>query len=263
MSEHNNINTRTIEALGKDIVSKISESSFCIVGCGAVGSLFAELLVRTGATHLSLIDGDCIETTNLNRTTAFVQSDINKPKVEVLEHRLKSIAQNITVKTNRYHFRQSSPDNEKAESVNERIKSANIVIIAMDDNKYRILCENLCEENNQKYMSIGVGIEKGGNSYYECTWKPKTPKEKIDESGYGEGNVSYAAIVMEATAAGFGMLLSHLQDEDSRYKYIYRKSERFVPITKKEKIKEISKNNIFLYRLLDFGKKYYRQFCRF
>ncbi|WP_198934544.1 ThiF family adenylyltransferase, partial [Bathymodiolus thermophilus thioautotrophic gill symbiont] len=44
----NNLTTSTNLAIGNDLLTKIQNNKFSIVGCGGVGSLFAEMLVRTG-----------------------------------------------------------------------------------------------------------------------------------------------------------------------------------------------------------------------
>ena len=85
------VDDRTAKALGNDVMERLRSLRFCIVGCGGTGANFAEMLVRTGATRLTLIDGSGVEESNLNRVFSFSYSDCGDPKVEALKRRLESI----------------------------------------------------------------------------------------------------------------------------------------------------------------------------
>ncbi len=66
-----------------------------LIGCGGVGSRFAEMLVRDNLKHhylsqLTLIDDDIVEAKNLQRQMYF-RKHLDKPKVEGLYEFLKSI----------------------------------------------------------------------------------------------------------------------------------------------------------------------------
>ncbi len=91
------IDDRTTKALGDDVMKKLRSLQFCIVGCGATGANFAEMLVRSGATRITLIDGTKVEESNLNRVFSFSLADSGKPKVKVLEQRLKAIRGDLKI----------------------------------------------------------------------------------------------------------------------------------------------------------------------
>lgn len=54
---------------------KISEKHVLMVGCGALGSANAEMLVRAGIGKLTIIDRDYVEYSNLQRQTLFTEQD--------------------------------------------------------------------------------------------------------------------------------------------------------------------------------------------
>lgn len=246
----------TREALGPKIIKEIHDMSFCIVGCGAVGSLFAEMLVRSGALDIYLIDEDDVERDNLNRTTAFIERDVGKPKVEVLKGRLESIisddtSQNLlTVKPHKEFLRRE--DDESA----SLIRKSDFVIIAMNENRWRVLCEEICRRESIKYISIGVAIGKYGVASYECLWMPITDRRYINQVGYGDG--SYASIVMEATAVGFGMLLSHLHNPERKLMRIDKDYKDFINVSS---VAPVSNKNA-LYRLVNLLGRNLRLFHR-
>lgn len=227
---------RTSSALGEELMSEFRQKKFCIVGCGGTGALFAEMLVRTGARKVTLIDGDSVEASNLNRVVGFVRADadICKPKVEVLKSRLESINPAINVTPIDCYLEPMDPDDCDEQRSRNAVCNSNIAIIAVDENRYRIECEKLCQKEGIKYLGIGVYVDEIGSAGYECYWGSlgKTPEKKKEAEGYGRG--SYAAIVIEATAVAFSMLLHHLSNPDSRdFGCFFKSYKNFVPVLEK------------------------------
>ena len=62
-----------------------------LFGIGGVGSWCAECLIRTGLTHLTVVDGDTVQASNLNRQLPATQATLGMPKVEALKARLLEI----------------------------------------------------------------------------------------------------------------------------------------------------------------------------
>ena len=191
--------------------------------------MFAEMLVRTGAQKITLIDGDKVDESNLNRVISFVYEDVGKSKVDVLKSRLESINSNTTVKAVSCHFREYDPNDSNGQEARDEICNSDVVVIAVDKNKDRMMCEKLCYEDvHKKVIGIGVYVNEGGFAGYECSWSPRTPDSKKEEEGYGIG--SYASIVIEATAVAFSMLLHNLKNPvSSNLKYFFKSYKNFVP----------------------------------
>ena len=221
---------RTKKVLSENLIEKIETITFCIVGCGAVGAAFAEMLVRTGAQNIILIDGDSVELTNLNRVTAFLLSDVDKKKVDILEERLKAINPNVNIKKASYHLKRLDPNSPpETQDTRNLVVNSGIVINVPDNNKSRITCQELCADFSIKTLSIGVRIKKDF-SEYECVWNPKVlDQDRRDDEGYGDG--SYIAIVAEATSVGFMMLLHHLENSESNdFVNYYKKYKNYLPL---------------------------------
>ena len=83
--------SRTTALLGEKSMTQLQSKRVILFGVGGVGSWCAEALVRTGLTHLTIVDDDVVQVSNLNRQLPATQTTIGRPKVEVLRERLLSI----------------------------------------------------------------------------------------------------------------------------------------------------------------------------
>ncbi len=91
------MNLERLEALiGEDIL-KVKNLNILIVGIGGVGGYVFESLVRMGVEHITIIDSDKIEESNLNRQIISNQSNIGEVKVKEAKKRAISINPSICV----------------------------------------------------------------------------------------------------------------------------------------------------------------------
>lgn len=82
---------RTALVLGDEGLIKLKNSRVILFGVGGVGSFTAEALIRAGMGHLTLVDKDVVDITNLNRQLIALHSTIGRIKVEVAAERLLDI----------------------------------------------------------------------------------------------------------------------------------------------------------------------------
>lgn len=83
--------SRTAMLLGEDAVSKISTKSVIIFGLGGVGSYTVEALSRAGIGKLTLVDGDTVSLSNINRQLYALHSTVGRYKTEVACERVYDI----------------------------------------------------------------------------------------------------------------------------------------------------------------------------
>jgi len=76
-------------------IEKLQNSHILIVGLGGVGSFAAEFLVRAGIGNLTIVDGDTVDVTNINRQLPAKNSTVGKLKNEVVANRLLDINPNL------------------------------------------------------------------------------------------------------------------------------------------------------------------------
>ena len=82
---------RSAALLGSEAMECLREKRVILFGVGGVGSWAAECLIRTGLTHLTIVDGDMVQASNINRQLPATRATIGRPKVEALRERLLEI----------------------------------------------------------------------------------------------------------------------------------------------------------------------------
>lgn len=85
--------------IGEAGQEKILASSAVLVGCGALGTVAANLLVRAGVGRLRIIDRDFVEPSNLQRQSLFDEADahVALPKAIAAERHLRTINSGICI----------------------------------------------------------------------------------------------------------------------------------------------------------------------
>ena len=83
--------SRTQLLFGDEPIKRLQNAHVLVVGVGGVGAYAAEMVVRAGIGALTIIDGDTVSESNLNRQLVALHSTLGKPKVEVLKERFLDI----------------------------------------------------------------------------------------------------------------------------------------------------------------------------
>jgi len=82
---------RTARLFGTGATDRLARTRVIIFGVGGVGSWCAEALVRSGIAHLTIVDADVVDVTNINRQLPATTLTVGLPKAEVLRQRLLEI----------------------------------------------------------------------------------------------------------------------------------------------------------------------------
>ena len=89
---------RTELLVKEEGIEKLQSANILIVGLGGVGSFAAEFLVRSGIGNLTIVDGDTVDITNINRQLPALNSTIGKNKTDVVAERILDINPEINLK---------------------------------------------------------------------------------------------------------------------------------------------------------------------
>jgi tRNA A37 threonylcarbamoyladenosine dehydratase len=94
---------RTELLIKEEGVEKLNKAAVLVVGLGGVGSFAAEFLARAGVGKMTIVDGDTVDITNINRQLPALHSTVGKHKVDVVAERLMDINPNLElVKMNEF-----------------------------------------------------------------------------------------------------------------------------------------------------------------
>lgn len=89
---------RTELLLGTEKINRLKNKHVLIVGMGGVGSFAAEFVARSGVGKMTIVDGDTIDVTNINRQLPALHSTVGKSKVEWMKERILDINPEIKIK---------------------------------------------------------------------------------------------------------------------------------------------------------------------
>ena len=155
---------------------KLLETKCLIVGAGGLGCPVALYASAAGFGHIEICDDDTIELTNLNRQIAHKNNKIGHNKAENLVRECSKINPNISIKSNKKKFDQSTD-----------ISNFDLIFDCSDNPKTKYTI-NLLSHLNQKTLISGSAVQMEGQlavwksglnkSYpcYECIF-PKTSEK--------------------------------------------------------------------------------------
>jgi tRNA A37 threonylcarbamoyladenosine dehydratase len=179
---------RTELLIKENGIEKLQNANLLIVGLGGVGSFAAEFLARSGVGKMTIVDGDTVDITNINRQLPALHSTIGKSKVEVVADRLLDINPKLElVKINEF----LSP--EKMEEVIDSQKF-NYILDCIDSVTPKVTLLLMAKRRKIKIVScMGAGgkinpakvmvrdISKTYNCFLAKQVRKRLKKEKIDK----------------------------------------------------------------------------------
>ncbi len=133
-------------------LEKIQQAHICVVGLGGVGSWVVEALARSGVQHITLIDGDDISRSNVNRQCHTMESTIGKMKAEVMKQRVLDINPDCQVRVEQQYLKD---DNIFDLLLPDASSPFDCVIDAIDRIKYKALMIHFCKRNKIPVVTTG------------------------------------------------------------------------------------------------------------
>ena len=184
-------------------LEKLKNATVLVVGLGGVGSFAAEFLARASVGNMTIIDGDIVDITNINRQLPALHSTIGKDKVEIVAERILDINPEINlVKMNEF----LSP--ERMEEILENTRF-DYVLDCIDSVSPKLALIKACRRKKIKIVS---SMGAGG----------KTDPSKVLVRDLSKTNNCYLAkqirkrLKKEGITKGFRCVFStEIQNEDS------------------------------------------------
>ncbi|MFJ5239850.1 ThiF family adenylyltransferase [Pseudomonas neuropathica] len=165
LSDHDRVRfSRNIDFFGS--IAAVEENKFsyqeklraarvCVLGCGGLGTHILFDLVALGVHHLSILDFDTIELSNLNRQILYKEADVGKSKVTTAKCRLLEFNSHLDI----------SAHEARLESVQDvaRIVSGHDIVICVADKPANYMADWLneaCVEQNVPFISGGLDVRR-------------------------------------------------------------------------------------------------------
>ena len=93
------MHTRTELLVKTEGIKKLKNAHVLVVGLGGVGGYCAEQLCRAGIGNLTIVDGDTVSVTNINRQIIATNDTVGQLKAKVFEERLHAINPQCNITT--------------------------------------------------------------------------------------------------------------------------------------------------------------------
>src|SRR2546426_31673 len=136
--------------IGEDGQKRLVNSHVTLCGCGALGTVVANAMVRAGVGHLRLIDRDFIETNNLQRQVLFDEHDVaeNLPKAEAAARKLGAINSAV-------HVEPVVADIDRT-NILELVQDADLILDGTDNFEIRYLINDVAVKLGKPWVYGGA-----------------------------------------------------------------------------------------------------------
>ncbi len=131
----------------------LERSRILLVGCGGLGVPLALYLVGMGIGHITVVDHDHIESSNLPRQVAYTEADIGLQKVDVLAQRLRAMNSQVDVGAEARLFDRDSGI--------DLVTAKDLVVDATDNHEARLAIDLTSREARLPWV-MGSAVQMAG-----------------------------------------------------------------------------------------------------
>ena len=134
-----------LDDIGLDGQQRLMDARVTVVGAGGLGTPILTHLVAMGIGHVTVVDRDTIELTNLHRQTLYSNADIGLAKVDAAASRLKKLNPDVDIKT--------MPISVNRRSARSVVRDSDVVIDALDSVDARYALNEACVDAGIPFVS--------------------------------------------------------------------------------------------------------------
>ena len=187
---------RNFNTLSLEEQKTLGASKVVVIGLGGLGGGVCEMLARVGVGHLTLIDGDSFEASNLNRQLMSEEHLIGIHKAQAAKDRVNAINSEVIVKHLVEYLDESN--------LYERIKNADVVMDCLDAIDTRFILQKAAQKASIPIVSGAIAGVAGqvitifpGDKGYELIYGKKGGKQSKGVETR-TGNIAYCALFIAA-----------------------------------------------------------------
>jgi adenylyltransferase/sulfurtransferase len=125
---------------------QLLKSRVLLVGLGALGTVTADQLVRSGVGFLRMIDRDFVEISNLQRQSLFDEGDVrdNLPKAVAAAAKLRRVNSSVEI--------DPRVDDVNPSNIEDYLDGVDLVLDALDNFETRFVVNDACAKNNKPWI---------------------------------------------------------------------------------------------------------------
>ena len=142
-----------IPDIGEEGQRRLKNSHVVVVGVGGLGCASAIYLTAAGVGHITIVDFDAVELSDLNRQILYWEEDIGKKKIEVAQKKLSKLNQGVEITP---IFAKITEKN-----VHSVTDGTQIVVDGLDNLPARLVVNSACIKQRLPYIYGGVSRLRG------------------------------------------------------------------------------------------------------
>ncbi|MBU6209922.1 MAG: ThiF family adenylyltransferase [Planctomycetes bacterium] len=176
MAEHadRHARQRLVAGFTGSAQERLRASSALVAGCGALGCLMADQLVRAGVGRVVIVDRDVVEPSNLQRQSLFATADVGVPKAIAARARLEAVDPSVRV--------EAWVDSIDRESIEDYVDGIDLAFDGFDAMEPRYLLNDVCVRDARPWVYCAAiatqaraMLVRPGGPCLRCVWPDAPP----------------------------------------------------------------------------------------
>lgn len=201
--------------IGEAGQARLRAAGVAIVGCGALGSVAADQLVRAGIGRVRIIDRDFIELSNLQRQSLFDEDDIAAalPKAEAAARRLRRVNHEVAI--------DGVVADLNAGNIARLCGDADVIVDGTDNVETRYLINDFAVKTARPWVYAGcvgaegrvLAVDPGRSACLRCLWDEPPPPGTLETCDTAGVLAPAAAVVASLAVIEALKLITGPRDE--------------------------------------------------
>ena len=156
-----------LSQVGAEGQTRLKKSHVLMIGCGGLGAPVSLYLAAAGVGKISLVDGDTVELSNLQRQVTFTEADIGHNKAQVSQRRLQALNSDIEVVAH--------PEHLNADNAQPLIQDADMVLDCTDNFTARYLINDTCARLQKPWVFASIHTFSGQCALFDSSASSERP----------------------------------------------------------------------------------------
>ena len=159
-----------LSTFSKEKLNLLQSKRVLIIGVGGVGQHISTYLITNGINHLTIVDFDKVELSNLNRQILLTENDVGKYKVDVVKIALQNKNKEADISAINFKINK--------DNIRDIISNYDVIIDSVDNWESKLVIAEAIKGKNTLHLHVGVDGDRG----QYCLFKNKSLLDLVDTS---------------------------------------------------------------------------------